>query len=103
MINSIDFPINSLKIPDHVVLADNQFNNSDGIDILVGGGIFYELLCPNQIKLGPEMPILQQTQLGWIIAGNLSIKNIVSSQQSNDQLVCNISINKALENLIEKF
>lgn len=99
------FNSNLLKIPSGIVLADYEFNKSREIDMLLGASIFYELIGPNQIKLGPCMPTLQQTQLGWIISGPIPIPDdiIKSNQRVNKNAICNLSINKTLENSIEKF
>lgn len=61
-----------LKLPDNVVLADQSFNTSQGLDILLGvTRIFYQCLSGEPKQLGEDLPILQTTKFGWILAGSL--------------------------------
>ncbi|XP_052754692.1 uncharacterized protein LOC128201521 [Galleria mellonella] len=59
-------------IPNNIQLADPKFYQSSEIDILLGADVFWELLDNSKIKLGPKLPILQKTQLGWIVTGPIS-------------------------------
>lgn len=38
--------------------------------MLLGAGIFYELLCDKRCILGKHMPVLHETKLGWIFTKN---------------------------------
>ena len=58
-----------LNIPSNVELADPCFNKSQKIDLLIDTGNFLHLMCIGQIKLGPGLPVLQNTSLGWIVIG----------------------------------
>ncbi|XP_055633016.1 uncharacterized protein LOC129773434 [Toxorhynchites rutilus septentrionalis] len=55
-------------LADHA-LADERFNIPGNIDLLIGASLYYHLLEPERILLGPLQPILQKTKLGWIVAG----------------------------------
>lgn len=72
------FDINKLNIPSHLLLADPDFNNSSDVDMLLGCGLFFELLCSGQLKLGKNLPVVQETLLGWVVAG--AIPNAISSK-----------------------
>lgn len=61
-------------------MADPQFHVSSDIDLLIGAGLFWDLLCVGQIK-SQNHPTLQKTQLGWIVAGRLG-----NSAQSSSRL-----------------
>ena len=61
--------IASLNIPSNVELADPRFYKPQKIDLLIGAGPFFDLMCVGQIKLGPSLPVLQKTSLGWIVTG----------------------------------
>lgn len=63
------FYSSTLNIPEGLSLADPRFNCPETVDLLLGAGIFWELLCAGQIQLGEERPFLQKTKLGWIISG----------------------------------
>ena len=65
------FDSSKLNIPPELQLADPSFNIPSDIDMLLGCEIFYELMCLGQIKLGKNMPILQKTLLGWVVAGQV--------------------------------
>lgn len=76
--------LESLSIPPSIQLSDSNFNVPSDIDILIGAGLFWDLLCMGQIKLGPQRPILQKTKLGWIISGPLP-------QKGPQMISCNVS------------
>nr|CAH7748484.1 unnamed protein product [Callosobruchus chinensis] len=94
-----NFPFNKteLKIPKTVKLADSNFYLSSTIDILLGAGIFFDLLCSGRIKLGENLPVLQQTLLGWIISGPLP------REMNSSSNFCNLAIEASLDKQIEKF
>lgn len=92
----------SLDIPNHLKLADPNFNTSREIDLLLGSSIFWSLICVGQIKLGPYLPILQKTHLGWIVAGN--IYDVSDNQFISCLCVCKrYNSNDTLNNQISKF
>ena len=93
---TIPFDASCLNIPSNIKLADPNFNKEGRIDILVGAGIFWNLLCVGQIKLGNRKPILQKSRLGWILSGPLMSEFVTSRN-----LLCNVSLN--LNQQIEKF
>lgn len=84
------FNVISIHLPEGLLLADNNFNKTHPIDMLLGAGIFYELLCVGQITLGKGKPILQKTRLGWVVSGEINANNLNTSQ-------CNISIEDRIE------
>ena len=55
-----------------VPLADPAFHQPGPIDLLIGAGLFFELLLPGNLTLGPHLPNLRNTLLGWIAVGNFS-------------------------------
>ncbi|XP_018576722.1 uncharacterized protein LOC108915233, partial [Anoplophora glabripennis] len=87
----------NLNLPVNIQLADSKFNIPGSIDVLIGADLFWELLCPNKIKLQKGQPILQETQLGWIISGP------VNNPNSNPRSTCHLSVNDNLEIQIERF
>ncbi|KAH8368774.1 hypothetical protein KR200_000657, partial [Drosophila serrata] len=68
------FDLNSSEwnIPSNLFLADPLFHKSQRIDILIGAGIFFDLLCVGQIRLADHLPSLQKTRLGWVVSGGIS-------------------------------
>jgi hypothetical protein len=54
----------SWNIPKDVRLADEQFNQPGGIDLLIGADLFYEMLLRNKRTRPSKYPVLQETVLG---------------------------------------
>jgi hypothetical protein len=59
----------SWKIPTDINLADKQFNQPGDIDLLIGADLFYEMLPPGRRTRPGNYPVLQETVVGWTIAG----------------------------------
>uniref|UniRef100_A0A4Y0BGQ3 Integrase catalytic domain-containing protein n=1 Tax=Anopheles funestus TaxID=62324 RepID=A0A4Y0BGQ3_ANOFN len=60
----------SLNIPSNIQLADPAFDRPDQIDVIIGAEIFFDVLqFQHTIRLGNNLPILTNSQLGWIISG----------------------------------
>ena len=65
--------IASLNIPSNVELVDPCFYKPQKIDLLlIVAEPFFDLMCVDQIKLGPSLPVLQKISLGWIVTGRYS-------------------------------
>lgn len=88
-----------LNIPDNLNLADDCFNVSSKVDVLLGTEVFYRVLLDGQIQLGPSKPILQNTKFGWIVAGPL--QNL-ACLFSNNNTKCFLNTN-SLHKQLEKF
>jgi hypothetical protein len=61
--------ISSWKIPKNIKLADEQFNQPGSIDLLIGADLFYEMNRPGRYTHPGNFPVLQETVLGWTLAG----------------------------------
>lgn len=92
-------PINvtELNIPHNIQLADPNFFHPSEVDMLLGAELFYDLLCYNNIKLGPEKPMLVETKLGWVVAGRLYNTDL----QPQRQVYCNFT--KEISDQLAKF
>nr|CAI5852805.1 unnamed protein product [Callosobruchus analis] len=95
------FKLTQLNIPDNVVLADTQFNESQRIDLLLGADIYHEMICAEVIKLGSGLLILQKTVLGYIVSGPINENRTTSAKP----LSCNLMVTEfnQLSNQIERF
>ncbi|KAL0809214.1 hypothetical protein ABMA28_011436 [Loxostege sticticalis] len=80
--------IQSLGIPNYINLADPQFYQPDDIDLLLGADVFWDLVGTNRLNLGFQKPILQETQLGWIVAGPIGHKYY---KNCSNKISCNFS------------
>lgn len=101
----IDLPLSEfnsshLKIPDTITLADPTFHIPSRIDVLLGSGIFWDLLCVGQIKLGRNQPIAKKTKLDWIIAGPMGFEN---QYQTSIASVCVNSHAETIDEQLERF
>jgi len=62
----------SWRIRQNISLADPNFNQSQRIDLLLGAGLFFEIISMGQIHLDRALPTLQNTKLCWIASEGLS-------------------------------
>ncbi|XP_045777844.1 uncharacterized protein LOC123875840 [Maniola jurtina] len=92
----VNINIESLQIPNHIHLADPNFFVSSEVDMLLGADVFWDLLCSSRFKLGLHMPTLQETQLGWIVAGPMGGK-----RSNTSDIYCNFS--KEIQQQLSKF
>lgn len=56
-------------------LADPEFSAQDPVELLLGADAYARLVLPGLRRGGSDEPIVQQTQLGWIILGAVGISN----------------------------
>lgn len=84
----VEFPKNIVKMPPSIQLADEKFNEPKVIDLLLGASIFYELLGTGKMRLGGKnMPMLQETLLGWILTGTIILNS--SARENAQKTICN--------------
>ncbi|XP_038107029.1 uncharacterized protein LOC119766512 [Culex quinquefasciatus] len=57
-------------IPQHVELADPNFAVPGSIDMILGASHFFRILRNGRVKLGENLPLLQNTKFGWVISGD---------------------------------
>jgi len=87
------------RIPRNIKLADEQFNQPQAVDMLIGADLFYELLLPNRrTRIGH--PVLQETVLGWI-SGRTPVPNNPRTNQHAFLLRENTSIEQRLNRFWE--
>nr|CAI5834567.1 unnamed protein product [Callosobruchus analis] len=75
--------VKSWQIPKNIRLADTQFYKPGEVDLLIGGGIYLNLLCIGQVTLGPNLPTLQKTKLGWVVGGDAIARTINPTYRCN--------------------
>ncbi|XP_062709700.1 uncharacterized protein LOC134288546 [Aedes albopictus] len=63
--------IDNWPIPGSINLADPLFHLPGPVDVLLGTELFFQLLEPGKVDLSTDdsLPTLQNTKLGWIVAG----------------------------------
>jgi len=57
------------KIPTDIKLADEHFYQPGNIDLLIGADLFYEISRSGRRTSPGNYPVLQETVLGWTLAG----------------------------------
>ncbi|XP_037924354.1 uncharacterized protein LOC119660048 [Hermetia illucens] len=91
------FDVSSWNVPKNIKLSHPRFNESRRVDMLIGTEYYHELLCVGQIKLGKNLPLLQNTLLGWIVTGKLK-------EGDASVATCGIcTMDEPLERSIERF
>lgn len=83
---SQEVDVSSINIPNNIQLADPDYYRPAKIDLLLGSDVFWDVICSEQIKLGKNMPILQNSIFGWLIAGP-----VMCSASNNNRIACNFS------------
>ncbi|XP_016657693.1 uncharacterized protein LOC107882968 [Acyrthosiphon pisum] len=80
-------PVEGWTIPSELLpqLADPHFCDSKQIDLLIGGGAFFDILQPSRIQLDVKMLYLQDSKLGWIVTGELSHTCLLSVGRSLEE------------------
>ncbi|XP_055526962.1 uncharacterized protein LOC129719596 [Wyeomyia smithii] len=70
--NNVDWPI-----PGSIHLADPLFHRPGEVEVLLGIELFFQLLEPGKITLSTDgtLPTLQNTKLGWVVAGRYNEAN----------------------------
>ncbi|XP_055622591.1 uncharacterized protein LOC129766753 [Toxorhynchites rutilus septentrionalis] len=96
VIPSRKFDTRVWPMPSGLPLADPTFHTPGEVDLLIGINLFFKLLMPGQLQLSDELPILQETRLGWIVAG--SIDEVNQSQSIHQYCVVSSEpLSKSLE------
>lgn len=69
-------PADGWGIPGFVspCLADPDFHRPQGIDLLIGGGSFFDVLGTRKIPLSRGSVTLHESNFGWLVTGELSIR-----------------------------
>lgn len=98
---NIPVDISRFILPANIKLADPNFSQPSEVDLLLGAEVFFDAMSPNKLKMGPGMPILQDTQFGWIVAGPLNISPGSLNKSDIKHTVCNFT--KEINNNLIKF
>jgi len=73
--------LGSWKVPKNIELADPNFNVPCKVDLLLGTEWFIHLMVEGQIKSTLEVPVVQNTVLGWIISGGRNMSHTYSENR----------------------
>lgn len=106
-IPSVNLEISTLELPAGVALADPGYGKIGNIDMLLGAGVFWDVLGSEKIHLDKGMPLLQETKLGFVMAGamDLGLRSVNQQQVVKGSRVkgCYLSSNCSVQQQLEKF
>ncbi|XP_039309090.1 uncharacterized protein LOC105201565 [Solenopsis invicta] len=96
---------NALNIPCNLRLADSEFSKRHSIDLLIGAEFFFDLLENGKIELCQSKLFLQNTKLGWVIAGSMPSNE--RKDTNNVQMInifhCSLAEDENLDKTIKQF
>lgn len=95
----------TFNMPPNINLADQEFYKRRVIDMLTRAEFFFDWLKSERIELGNNLPILQNTKIGWVVAGAFSSTGVASSSSDRGitTLTCLLKPHNALDNNLRKF
>ncbi|XP_062708809.1 uncharacterized protein LOC115266910 [Aedes albopictus] len=98
---SCSVPVYHWKLPKDLFLADPEFNRSSDVDLILGSQHFFDCFpTAARIQLSDSLPILVDSEFGWIVAGGAHLV-----PPSMDSVCCKtvtVSVDP-LEKCMEKF
>ncbi|XP_058448777.1 uncharacterized protein LOC131428752 [Malaya genurostris] len=86
-------------IPKHIELADPTFAVSGDIDLILGAVHFFRILRYGRISLGDDLPLLQNTEFGWVVSGEC----LLAHHDQSDPHNCQFSNPCAIDELVNRF
>jgi len=86
-------------IPEELMLADENFNKPNYIDILLGADVFFEVLRYDKNLRPGNYPLLGDTDLEWIVSGKVPLAAPEEVPRKNF-FICN---NDNLDQQLQKF
>lgn len=72
------FDAEAFCIPCGMRLAVPSFSNPGLIDLLLGASVFFDLLVAGQRRIAEGVPMLQNSKLGWLVAGSINIPQVTA-------------------------
>jgi len=94
--------IKCFNIPPNIKLADPQFFQLQGVDVLLSVSIYASLITVGQLQLSSEC-ILQNTKLGWVVWGALSCNKPVCNEPVQSLVHSNFVSTSQISKQLEKF
>ncbi|XP_076645559.1 uncharacterized protein LOC143355009 [Halictus rubicundus] len=90
-----------IPIPSGVIPADPEFQRPGRVDLLIGCGLFWDLLCIGQIRIGLGNLMWQKTRLGWVLGGSTHWPT--ASANAKPVRSCHAITNAQLERSVTRF
>uniref|UniRef100_A0AAG5DS52 Integrase catalytic domain-containing protein n=1 Tax=Anopheles atroparvus TaxID=41427 RepID=A0AAG5DS52_ANOAO len=91
----------SWKTPQHILLADPEFNKPQPIDLVLGIEHYFTFFTGAPlIRLGPDLPQLVESVFGWMVAGSAPVE---ASRVETTSTITICSSVVSLEESMERF
>lgn len=98
--------IDEWPIPAELDLADPRFFEPSRIDMLIGAEAFFDMLLSGKIKLSSELPVLQESVLGWLVSGRVAL-GVIGSAAVTTVRACQATVapgvDAELTNIMKQF
>lgn len=93
------------NVPPNLNLADPTFMKPGHVDLLIGAELFWQILLSGRIELGDGLPILQETKIGWVVAGSSTKRPACVSMlaTTDNGTMCDPDNYHHLDKLVERF
>ncbi|XP_055591270.1 uncharacterized protein LOC129743309 [Uranotaenia lowii] len=89
--------VDSWHLPAGMVLADPRFNEPDDVEMLIGAEHFHAIMLRRQMHLAEKLPILLETQFGWVVIGSYE------EDDGGGALCANFAVADSLEVCLKRF
>jgi len=66
--------------------SESIFYKAGSIDLLIGGGTFYDLLENERVRVCNGLLGLQDTKFGWLVTGEIGARCLVSMSSIGNEL-----------------
>ncbi|XP_052561950.1 uncharacterized protein LOC120426986 [Culex pipiens pallens] len=96
----VTIPIAQWKIPEHLALADPEFNVSRKVDMIIGAAHFYSFLLEGRIRLAGPVPLLVESVFGWIATGSVEVSDEAEQQPT---VSCHVATVESVDKMLERF
>ncbi|XP_053691605.1 uncharacterized protein LOC128740119 [Sabethes cyaneus] len=85
--------IKNWNIPPELRLADPGFHSPSEVDLLIGITHFFALMKPGQFVIDEGLPVFCETELGWVVSGEVNDKyeSIVHARSVNTVTIESLS------------
>ncbi|XP_038106590.1 uncharacterized protein LOC119766223 [Culex quinquefasciatus] len=95
----VTIPIAQWKIPEHLALADPEFNVSRKVDMIIGAAHFYSFLLEGRIRLAGPVPLLVESVFGWIATGSVEVGDEAEQQPT---VACHVATVESVDKMLER-
>ncbi|KAF2889775.1 hypothetical protein ILUMI_16398, partial [Ignelater luminosus] len=100
---NVEVDVSDWKLSDNVSLADPKFDIPKQIDLLPGDSHLWRIVQAGIIHLGKGMPVLQNTEFGYTVTGQINVPNLgqYCHLSTNENLINNFAC--SIQNDLQKF